>query len=81
MSEQPSGTILELALDRGVDLILVDGPEKSERLGRGGEAQTDVLGVELVEVDLDGDQVLRAVVDAGDSEDHRAAERYAVEVS
>ena len=69
---------LELALDRGADLVLVYGPEEGERLGRGGEAQGDVLAVELVEVNLDGDHVRRAVVDAGDREDYRAAGRYAV---
>ena len=53
---------LELALDRGVDLVLVYGPEEGERLGRGGEAQRDVLWVELVVVNLDGDQVLRVLL-------------------
>ena len=80
--ERAAGRDLEAALDRGVDLVLVDGPEEGERLGQGGEAQADVLWVELFEVNLDGDSSPRGgVVDAGDREDHRAAERYAVEVS
>ena len=71
---------LELAHNRVVDLALVDGPEKGDRLGRGGQAQVDVKGVGLVAVDLDGDRVVHGVVDIGDREDDRTAVRDVVGV-
>ena len=78
--ERAAARHLELAHDRVVDLALVDGPEKGDRLGRGGQAQVDVVGVGLVAVDLDGDRVVHGVVDIGDREDDRAAVRDVVGV-
>jgi len=78
--ERAAARHLELAHDRVVDLALVDGPEKGDRLGQGGQAQVDVVGVGLVAVDLDGDRVVHGVVDIGDREDDRAAVRDVVGV-
>ena len=51
--ERAAARHLELAHERVVNLALVDGPEKGAWLGRGGQAQVEVVGVGLVAVDLD----------------------------
>ena len=78
--ERAAARHLELAHERVVDLALVDGPEKGDRLGWGGQAKVEVVGVGLVSVDLDGNRVFHVVVDVGDREDDRAAVRDVVGV-
>ena len=46
--ERAAARHLELAHERVVDLALVDGPEKGARLGWGGQAKVEVVGVGFV---------------------------------